>query len=246
MLENQNFACIKRDQYYITHESPGLTLDKSKALILDRRAYLALLEEGIAAELAAFDHIVASYNQQHGTNKKGYFKATASGLGYFALIKCLHDISPLLAPLFYKAYHNVLLFRQFPHIDTIEFPLFGNMHHYCQQYFKDADHINHEFNIHYGQQTDVLDFRHVDSERFLFGASNPSDTTYAGNELSHASVEAAMGMNSDITLTQVACQNPALLDPNNQFVVTLQQEEFRRTHSSCTTTLSRRSAPSWH
>lgn len=221
--------------HYITRSaengSYNMTADQNNPniLLLDQKAYLCSLIEDFATELAAIDRMVAEKNRRDGTNKSGYFKATLAGTGFFARIEAMYNISSNLFPLIFKAYRYVLDNYKFANIGFVEFPLFGalaedNFAREFASYIPKDGGIRVIQGVHTpGKGRGALDFTHVIARKdLIFCASNPADSnSLVGNELGYASVEAAMGNNSDIRISQVYLTNPELLELINHYAVAI-------------------------
>ncbi len=212
--ETKDWLRLKVGDQYLVRTEKGYALSNNQhaALILNKKALLQSLKEDILLELTAQNDMLGEMNQRDKMAKQGLFKATLSGLGFFAKIDNQYSITPQLMPLFFQAYADVLKTHTFSNIAVIEFPTFEPK---SEEAFKAAFDNNQPKAITVQpKKRDVLDFTEEEQAKYHCAVSNPGDCfSLPGNEESYASVEAAIGNNTTLRRDQVYLTNSAVANP---------------------------------
>ena len=150
------------------------------------------------------------------THKRlGWLKATGVGMGCFAYLPEIGRIDHVLKPLYFDAWRMVLSKQGhlFPLIGFIEFPPFD----FCPPWKEDAFH---GIQVLRGVKRDVLYWTGEEASRYVCGALNPADGfSVPGNEFAYQSVEAMIGNNTDLQVTQNFVHNAHVLDPDHHIPV---------------------------
>lgn len=146
--------------------------------------------------------------------RRGWLKGTAIGMGFFAQMGGgVGSIAHHLMPLMLHAWHTVLTSHDWsPWIAVLELPDFSGGGQYTPAW---GDSPVNGVRIVKGssKRRDVFLFTPDEARDYVPGALNAGDCyCIPGNEFGYASVEAAMGNNSDIRVVQNYQHNPCLLD----------------------------------
>ena len=184
----------------------------SERCIFHAAGYLVSMRECTHLWLSAFNDSV----QRTGCGKRGYFKMTAIGTGFFANVAGSHsNIGDLLMPLILQAVEDVLTARQYPHIGVLEFPDFSRE----RVFTPTKDNVN-GVKLIGAPFKDVLDFSDEVKQQYVVGVLNPGDCfACVGNELEYGSVEAMLGNNTSIRTTQCYIWNELVLDDGKYVAV---------------------------
>eukprot|EP00708_Paratrimastix_pyriformis_P002952 GAFH01001716.1.p2 GENE.GAFH01001716.1~~GAFH01001716.1.p2 ORF type:complete len:441 (+),score=111.27 GAFH01001716.1:180-1325(+) len=196
--------------------------EKPGPIFFNAAAYFNCMVEDIELILTAFARMVDERNQElpaDAPKRKGYFKFVAIGCGFFAQNRRFGagTLSPMLYPLMLAALQNVLTANRLPRdrhgqplIDTIELPDFSGRSIFTPSW---GDEPIHGISINKGHARDALDFTREQFATYWCGCLNAGDCfCIPGNERQYASVEAAIGNNTDMRIQQAYFHNPQLLD----------------------------------
>eukprot|EP01029_Cantina_marsupialis_P013405 TRINITY_DN2965_c0_g6_i1.p1 TRINITY_DN2965_c0_g6~~TRINITY_DN2965_c0_g6_i1.p1 ORF type:complete len:489 (+),score=145.46 TRINITY_DN2965_c0_g6_i1:178-1467(+) len=186
----------------------------------DSRAYFTSMVEDVDLILSAFDQMVKVENDAKYSDepRKGIFKATAIGMGFFASLFMRKSIAQHLVPLLLLAFEHVLTHKSFPNIDVIEFPDFMSGA-YVPNWIDEIEDIEIR-----STNRDVMDFSNEEKMKYVCGVLNAGDCfCIPGNERGYSSVEAMIGNNTDMRWTQAYFANSALFDLKNYISVDAMQ-----------------------
>eukprot|EP00698_Gefionella_okellyi_P023670 TRINITY_DN8152_c0_g1_i1.p1 TRINITY_DN8152_c0_g1~~TRINITY_DN8152_c0_g1_i1.p1 ORF type:complete len:451 (-),score=58.84 TRINITY_DN8152_c0_g1_i1:254-1606(-) len=186
---------------------------------LNVAAYRCSAVEDVRLILTAFSHMVAVDRAQ----RRGWFKLTAIGLGFFASHPAFNNssIGQKLAPLLLQAIEIVLSSDCLPrprggepYLAVLELPDF------MKGGFTPAWGDIKGVRVVKGYSRDVLLFEPEELAGYVCGALNAGDCfCIPGNETGYMSVEAAIGNNSDVRIAQAYYHNRQLLDVSTYIAV---------------------------
>ena len=169
--------------------------------------------------LRAFDDMVGrmalsgEWEEEGREWKKGYFKMTAIGTGFFADVgRTGTNIGDTLMPLILRAVEQALSAQSYTNIAAIEFPDFSGRGLFTptQARIKNA---KNDIELVKAPYRDVLEFSKETRERYVCGVLNPGDCfACVGNELGYGSVEAMIGNNTTVRRTQCYIWNEEVLN----------------------------------
>lgn len=189
-------------------------------------AVIFLSESYFRHQLEDVSLLLASVNEAaKQENKPAFLKATAVGMGFFSKINDQYDIHHVLYPYFLRAFKKLLNEHHYSWIKQIEFPIFNEQ----QEELFDAIFQDKTIGTITVQQAarDVLAFTEAETNNYFLCVINPTDTfSFVGNEWGYGSVEAMIGNNSSLRLTQVPLINPAILDPLRHIPVSINPISF--------------------
>lgn len=189
------------------------------------------MKECVGLWLRAFDDMVSRMPSEGNegedggsewkrNRKKGYFKKTAIGTGFFAdVVRSGINIGDTLMPLILRAVEEPLSAHSYPNIAAIEFPDFSGRGLFtpAQSRIKNA---KNDIEFVKAPYRDVLDFDQETRERYVCGVLNPGDCfACVGNELGYGSVEAMIGNNTTVRRTQCYIWNEEVLDERLRIAV---------------------------
>ncbi|MCX7116884.1 MAG: DUF4804 domain-containing protein [Legionellales bacterium] len=193
---------------------------QKNAVIFLENAFKRHMYEDVALLLAAVNE-----SARHA-GKPAYLKATAVGMGFFARVDCVFDIKHHLYPYYLAAFHDLLKTGAYPHISTVEFPIFSRMLdtlHETTFPEKRVGGVTIEFS-----HRDVLDFHESEREKYYPCVVNPSDANaLPGNEWGDGSVESTIANNTTLRADQVYLVNPLVLDPAHHHSVHIDLLDFK-------------------
>lgn len=152
--------------------------------------------------------------------KKGYFKVTAIGMGFFAdVVRSGINIGDTLMPLMLRAVEETLSAHSYPNLAAIKFPDFSGRGLFTPALSRISNAKN-DIEFVKAPYRDVLDFDQETRERYVCGVLNPGDCfACARNELGYGSVEAMIGHNTTVRRTQYYIWNEEALDKELRIAV---------------------------
>ena len=162
--------------------------------------------------LKAFDDSVG----QIGGGRKGYMKVSAIGTGFFADVANIYiNIGNLLMPLLLKAVPKAILSHDYSNIGVLEFPDFSG-----DGLFTPTEPELKGIKLVAAPDRDVLEFTSDTREKYMLGLLNLGDCfSCVSNELEYSSVEAMIGNNTTVRMTQCYIWNERILDQENWIAV---------------------------
>lgn len=180
----------------ITRYSKGIQI--SKVLYFDNHSYYDDIKKDILL-------ILSTINLYCENKKKAYVHIVAAGTGFFSVVPEVGNINVHIYPLILQVYAEILGDKyHFKNIDTLCLLDFDGKF----QMRKTFDNIK----VTYERNRDVLDFTYLNINDYTLCLINPGDAFSAiGNELGYESVEAEIGNNTTLRITQNYFYNSEVL-----------------------------------
>lgn len=170
-------------------------------------AYETAMIEDCSIILMGFDRWITEMSSEF-TKSQGWLQIPAIGMGYFAKYNRETDISPILLPIFVKSLEKAIEMGKFKSLKVIELMDFT-----MNQSFKINKTEIGGIKIIHSAYKSILNFTDEAKTKYICGIVNAGDCfALPGNEPGYYSVEAMIGENTSIRMTQTYINNAEILN----------------------------------